>query len=176
MGLKVGILTLGGATGVSNAFDIIQTDAGTFPTANGPSTLSLTSSDGSVLITGNALTSSVNFQVAGGVFTVFGTYAAPVDVDATGFSVANANFSNTAVSQTIFAQGDSGAVTITANPPLQNHTVVGARATIITVDDTNTITINDTGIIQPGPILMAEGNCTSYVWTGSGGWQCVSII
>lgn len=53
-------------TGAEFAFSVIQTDAGTSPTADSASdTLTLTSSDGSVLITGSSLNDSVNFSVQG---------------------------------------------------------------------------------------------------------------
>ena len=51
--------------GASASFTIIQTPAGTYPTAVGPSdVLTYTSSDSSVTITGNALTDTVDFKVS----------------------------------------------------------------------------------------------------------------
>lgn len=48
----------------ASSFSTIQTPAGSSPVAGSPSdVLTLTSSDGSVLITGNALTDTINFQV-----------------------------------------------------------------------------------------------------------------
>lgn len=50
----------------SNAFTVIQTPAGTSPTAtSSASTLTLTSTDGSVTITGNSATNTVDFSVSG---------------------------------------------------------------------------------------------------------------
>jgi len=61
------------ATGGSgNTFDTIQTDAGTSPVASGASTLTLTSSDASVIITGNAGTDTVDFSVVAGSGDVSG--------------------------------------------------------------------------------------------------------
>jgi hypothetical protein len=61
----------------SSSFSTIQTPAGSSPVAGGPAdTLTLISSDGSVLITGNAITDTINFQVApivGGVSSVTNT-------------------------------------------------------------------------------------------------------
>ena len=49
----------------SSSFQTIQTPAGSSPVAGSPSdTLTFTSSDGSVLITGNAITDTINFQVS----------------------------------------------------------------------------------------------------------------
>jgi hypothetical protein len=48
----------------SNSFATIQTDFGTFPSADSPAdTLTLTSSDTTVVITGNALTDEIDFSV-----------------------------------------------------------------------------------------------------------------
>lgn len=55
------------STGSGNSFTIIQTDAGTSPTATSSSdTLTFTSSDASVTITGNSGTDTVDFVVSGG--------------------------------------------------------------------------------------------------------------
>lgn len=49
----------------AGSFSTIQTPAGSSPTATGPlDTLTLTSSDGSVSITGNALTDTIDFKVS----------------------------------------------------------------------------------------------------------------
>jgi len=58
---------ISGGGGGGDAFTIIQTDAGTSPVATGPNdTLTLTSSDNSITITGNAITDTVDLIVAGG--------------------------------------------------------------------------------------------------------------
>lgn len=50
---------------VTNSFSTIQPDVGTSPVASSPTdTLTLTSSDGSVLITGNSGTDTIDFSVA----------------------------------------------------------------------------------------------------------------
>ncbi len=55
---------INGSPGSTNSFATIQTDHGTYPVAISPEdTLTLTSSDGSVYITGNAGTDTVNLQV-----------------------------------------------------------------------------------------------------------------
>lgn len=65
-----------GGSGVADSFTIIQPDHGTTPVATSPSsTLTLTSSDGSVIITGDAVTDAINFQVPaspGGTVTSVG--------------------------------------------------------------------------------------------------------
>jgi hypothetical protein len=49
----------------TGSFSTIQTPAGSSPVAGSPTdVLTLTSSDGSVLITGNAITDTINFQVS----------------------------------------------------------------------------------------------------------------
>lgn len=61
-----GFFGSGGGTG-GPAFGVIQTPFGTFPTASGSSDiLTFTSSDGSILITGTALTDTVDLKVASG--------------------------------------------------------------------------------------------------------------
>ncbi len=56
------LVTVGGIGGV--AFTTIQTDAGTSPTASGPTdTLTLASSNGSVVVTGNSTTDTVNLAL-----------------------------------------------------------------------------------------------------------------
>lgn len=51
----------------TNSFSTIQTPFGTSPTASSPTdTLTYTSADGSVVITGNALTDTIDFSVVGG--------------------------------------------------------------------------------------------------------------
>jgi hypothetical protein len=61
------------AAGGGAAFSTIQTDAGTSPVAVAADTLTLTSSDSSVTITGNSTTDTVDFVVAdkGDAFTTF---------------------------------------------------------------------------------------------------------
>jgi hypothetical protein len=52
----------------TSAFQTIQTPAGSSPVAGGPQdTLTLTSSNGSILITGNAITDTIDLTVVGGV-------------------------------------------------------------------------------------------------------------
>ncbi len=62
--------TSGGGSG--DTFDTIQPDAGTSPVASGASTLTLTSSDASVTITGNAGTDTIDFVVVSGSGDVTG--------------------------------------------------------------------------------------------------------
>jgi len=53
----------GGGGGATASFTTIQTDYGTYPTAVGPSdTLTYAAPDGSVIITGEALTDTVTLQ------------------------------------------------------------------------------------------------------------------
>jgi hypothetical protein len=52
----------------TSAFQTIQTPAGSSPVAGGPQdTLTLISSNGTVLITGNAITDTIDFTIPGGV-------------------------------------------------------------------------------------------------------------
>lgn len=80
--------TQAGSSASTSSFKTIQPDAGTSPVATSPNdTLTLTSSDGSVTITGNAGTDTVNFQVANpGVDTINsdGTAAQTLTVGTTG--------------------------------------------------------------------------------------------
>ena len=56
-------LIWGGIAGATASFTTIQTDYGTFPTADSASdTLTFTSLDGSVVITGEALTDTITFR------------------------------------------------------------------------------------------------------------------
>ncbi len=66
------IISATSSGGSGDTFDTIQTDAGTSPVASGASTLTLTSSDASVTITGNAGTDTVDFVVVSGSGDVSG--------------------------------------------------------------------------------------------------------
>jgi hypothetical protein len=62
----------GGGGGASASFVTIQTDLGTYPTASGPTdVLTYTSLDGSVVITGEALTDTVTLRanLSGTIYT-----------------------------------------------------------------------------------------------------------
>ena len=78
---KITAVNTGGGGGASsNSFEIIQPDHGTSPTASSPTdTLTLTSSDASITITGNSATKTVNLQsvAGGGSVTSVGFTAAP---------------------------------------------------------------------------------------------------
>jgi len=53
----------GGGGGATASFTTIQTDYGSYPTAAGPSdTLTYTAPDGSIIITGAALTDTITLQ------------------------------------------------------------------------------------------------------------------
>jgi hypothetical protein len=59
-----------GSAGATNTFSIMQTDAGTSPTADSATdTLTFTSSDASVTITGNSTTDTIDLVAAGGGIT-----------------------------------------------------------------------------------------------------------
>ena len=52
---------------MTDGFSTIQTPSGTYPVAGSPSdVLTLTSSDGSIAIVGNAITDTIDFTVVGG--------------------------------------------------------------------------------------------------------------
>lgn len=52
---------------MTDGFSTIQTPSGTYPVAGSPSdVLTLTSSDGSIAIVGNAVTDTIDFTVVGG--------------------------------------------------------------------------------------------------------------
>lgn len=58
-------------TQVLTSFQFFQPDLGTTPTPSGPAdTLTFTSSDGSIIITGNSSTDTLNFQTAAGSTTI----------------------------------------------------------------------------------------------------------
>ena len=84
------------ASSASNSFVIIQTPSGTSPTATSPTdTLTFTSSDNSISITGNAGTDTIDLTVAGAGAAIT---ALTGDVTATGPGSATATLANTAVS------------------------------------------------------------------------------
>lgn len=63
--LAFGAVSSGGGGGSSDSFTTIQTDFGTFPVATSPTdTLTFTSSNASVTITGNNATDTIDFTVA----------------------------------------------------------------------------------------------------------------
>ena len=87
----------GGSGSGGNAFGIIQTPAGTSPTATSSTdTLNLTSSDSSVTITGNSGTKTVNFQV--GLV-----------------SIANGGFGISGAQTTLTASGNIAAMPVATN-------------------------------------------------------------
>lgn len=96
--------------------------------------------------------------------TIFGTYAAPKTiVDATGISGATLN-STTAQNQIIFVEGDSvGESSISANPQIAAHTVIGARLIVSGKNNTNWISLDN------GNGLKINGIWRSSEDDGSGG-------
>jgi len=116
------------AGGAENAFTVIQTDAGTNPMAESTTdTLTLTSSDGSILITGDSGTDTVDFTFVPGntVTTIFNVSAPTAGVEvsqalpanSTGFvmQVRNDNES-TAKLQFSFVITESGTKFATVHP------------------------------------------------------------
>lgn len=99
-------------------------------------------------------------SVASLTTTVFGTYALPKTiVDATG--IAGATLINSADQfQFVFVEGDSaGESTITANPQIQAHTVVGARLVVSGKNNTNWISLeNGNGLKINGTWRSSEDN------------------
>jgi len=97
----------------ASSFTTIQTPAGSSPTAGSPSdVLTLTSVDGSVLITGNAITDTIDFSVTpSGAGYAFGTIAVP-----TGTNPVAGSISDTVTYQStdnfLTIKGDSGTKTV----------------------------------------------------------------
>lgn len=151
----------GGGGTDANAFQIVQPDAGTSPTATSVSdTLTLTSSDGSVTITGTAASRTIAMTGAGRN-QPSGTILSPTAITAIG--------GVTPVSgkpvQSIRLQGSGGAVTVTANPAIVAGTIDGQLLTLIGASSTNTVTINDgNGVVQNGPVVLKKYSCISYEW------------
>lgn len=81
----------GGGGSSTNSFSVIQTDAGTSPTATSPNdTLTLTSSDSSVTITGNSTTDTVDFTVNSGSISYGFTPGSVIFADSAGDLTGNA--------------------------------------------------------------------------------------
>lgn len=100
---------------------------------------------------------------------IFGSRGTPRDiVAATGITSGASHMSTTSTDQVIFIQGSGGAVTITANPQIQAHTVVGARMTLVGRSDTNTVTIsNGTGLELNGNITLSAASVLYLMWDGT---------
>lgn len=155
---------------------------GEVPVANGGTGLA-TLTSGSVII--GAGTSTPTFvapgsngnvlTVSGGVWTsaaaagtapgLSGTVGSPTLVTAVGGVV----FSGSAYQNLYFLSGNSGPVTITANPKISAGSSVGQE--LVLVGGADAITINDgTGVSLNGNIVLASGNVLSLYWDGTN-WQ-----
>ena len=101
--------------------------------------------------------------------TVFGSRGTPRNIVAgTGITSGAGHMSTTATQQTIFIQGSGGAVTVTANPRIEAHTVVGATMTLIGRDNTNTVTLgNGNGLELNGDVTLGASDTLTLMWDGS---------
>jgi hypothetical protein len=112
---------------------------------------------------------------AGG-YATHGTRASPVAITAVG------GITPAGVQRELqFIQGNCGAVTVTATPPVAAGTSVGQELLLVGCNATNTVTISTTtGLSLNGSIVMGSalagggpGGCLYLIWDGTS-WNEVS--
>ena len=142
-----------------------QVNDGSIPSNYTPTNYTPTSSD----IKGHLTGLDSALATAGGGSTIFGTYASPRSITASGgITAVLGHMSTTAMSQVIFVQGSGGAVDITASPQIQAHTTVGARIVIIGRSNTNTLKLDDgTGLGINGTAILGLTQSLEFIWDGN---------
>jgi hypothetical protein len=107
--------------------------------------------------------------------TIFGSTGTPRAIVAgTGITSGASHMSTTAVTQVVYVEGSGGAVDISANPQISDHTVEGAIMYIVGTDDTNTVEINVGSNVQiNSPALLYDDSVLTLMWDGSD-WQEVA--
>lgn len=107
---------------------------------------------------------TANFLRADGTWTtppgsspnVNNTFASPQSVTAAGgITITGLSYVNL-----VFAQGNSGATTVTATPSITNCTAAGQTLSVFSTSATNTLTLQDNSVLS-GSNLFMNGN-----WTG----------
>lgn len=89
-----------------------------------------------------------------GDVNTFGSKASPVQVDVTGIT-----FSSTFYDNTIYIEGDGGAIDVTTNPQITAPTLVGQKLRIVGCHAVNTVQLDDgAGLSLRGPWLSDLGN------------------
>lgn len=98
---------------MSDGFTTIQTPSGTYPVADSPSdVLTLTSSDGSVAIVGNAVTDTIDLTVTpSGAGYAFGTIDVPIGSNPVAGSVSD-TVTFTSGDNFLNIKGDAGSKTV----------------------------------------------------------------
>jgi len=67
-----------------------------------------------------------------------------------------------------FVQGSGGPVDVSANPQIAVGTVIGQRLTLVGVNDTNTVLLEDgTGLKLNGECFLRNGSILELLWNGS---------
>lgn len=159
----------GAASGIENAYKIVQPDVGTSPTAVGEDTLTLTSSDGSVEVNGNSGTDTIDFKKAGKVQPT-GSYAAPTAL-ANGATISPAAKPR----QILYVVGDGGATTLSASG-IAAGAYDGQELFVCGTDDTNTVTISDGGNTAQGggDSVLGAGSIAHFLWDATGAiWRLI---
>lgn len=165
-----------GDTGGGTNYITLQAPANASLTAD--YTLTLPADDGdanSVLTTNGSGTLSWS-TVPDVAPTTYGTRSSPKNILAgVGIVSSSTIMSTTAIKQVVFVQGNSGATTITANPAIEAHTVVGAELILIGRNSTSTVTVpyQASTVDINGSAVLGASDVLTLIWDGTG-WVEVS--
>lgn len=167
------------AGGASNAFSTIQPDAGTSPVASSATdTLTLTSSDNSITITGDSTTDTIDFVVASSGVTDHGALTGLTDDDHTQYVAKDGRAGGqtvkggTAASENLILESTANAT--------KGIVKVSGLLTVGSTSITNTGTLGATGI-GSGHAISGESNfgvgyshTVDGNWAFAGGYICAS--
>ncbi len=144
-----------GGGGGGNAFAFVQPDAGTTPAAGSSDTLIQTSSDGSVLITGNSGTKTIDFTKAGMIVEI-SSWSSPTSLaNAATISAPTKNREK----RYLVSSGGAVVVTIANGSNTKELYLVGTH-------DTNTVEIDSSSnVVLSGPWVGKLGSMICLHWT-----------
>jgi hypothetical protein len=130
---------------------------------------------------GNVLTSNgttwTSATPASTAPTIFGSrQTARAIVAGTGITSGASHMSTTSNDQVVFVAGSGGAVTVSASPPIEAHTVVGAKMKVCGTSDTNTVLLNNgNNLVLNGVALLGKDDCLNLMWAGTDGTNAAYV-
>lgn len=129
------------------------------------SALAASGTNGYILTYDSGETNGIKWAAAPSVApTVTGTRTSPSLITAAG----GVSFSGTNYSNMKFIAGDSGPITVTANPQIAAATNVGQKIVLVGRDATNTVTLSDgTGLSLNGSWVGGLDSVLELVWDGA---------
>lgn len=90
-----------------------------------------------------------------------------MDIGTDGITSASRQMSVTEMDQVLFVKGDSGPIDVTANPQIEAHEDPGAILTIVGMNDTDTLTLNNgNGLVLNGTCVLGLNCILELIWCG----------